>query len=221
MYMGACQAIARSLAGDSFRYSKSAQSCSRRSGPFIQRLRFQSSVHNAKGFRVRLCMHATIHSRELAEWRRRELSEPFANDFVAGGMVHLLTRDRAYIEWELADPADRQETVADAITFVRGEVFPFFAAFETPQHLLRCLCGDALDCPQLEMTYTHAVEFAQCFGGLGTAQRVSDTYLANLPRVVGALARSKAPASLREAGDWAQAAVFFAQRFGLSLPPSS
>ena len=47
-------------------------------------------------------------------------------------MVHLLTREHAMIEWQLADPTSRPAAIADAKDFARAVVLGYFQLFEDP-----------------------------------------------------------------------------------------
>ena len=135
VYLASCAQVAAAMVALGFKYAKSKQRCHREHYGFGNTIMFQSSHHNTSGRHVQLWMHATISSRALQSWRAERLPTGFVTEHVAGGMVHLLGSRFALVQWELADPADRATTVADAISFIHGEVLPYFALFEEPATL--------------------------------------------------------------------------------------
>ena len=133
MYDAACAAIAEALIPDGFRYLKSKHALDRTIDAFVHRVSFQSSQDNIAGQSVLMWMHANVRCKELAMWRSKQPNPLRTDDWVAGGMVHLLTQEHAMIEWQIADPTSRSATIADAQNFTKTVVLGYFALFEDPQ----------------------------------------------------------------------------------------
>jgi hypothetical protein len=177
VYLNACREIAGAFVGDGYKFVKSWPHFTKKGGPFNYRIAFQSSHNNIRGQHVVLWMHANVLSPQLRHWRRQQ-SHPHRNDdWVAGGMVHLLSRRHAMIEWELADASTRGATIEDAIQFVRTEVFPYFHKFSDPATLIEKLCTEDVNA----FGVASSVELALCFGSRERAQRILDRYVAQRP----------------------------------------
>ena len=216
VFLSACAAIARNLADGGFRYMRSSQKCRRSCGAFVHSIAFQSSGRNYSGHHVQLWMHAVVSSPDLKAWRAVALPEKAGVDYVAGGMVHLITPECALVQWELADPRDRAETIEDATAFIRDRVLPFFANFDEPSCLVQTL--SERDIPGLDIV--RAIEVALGFEGASAAQRVLDRCLRDSPlllKAVQALQPTDNPESMRE-GSYAQQVLYLCQRFALVLP---
>jgi hypothetical protein len=216
VFLSACAAIAENLADSGFRYTRSSQKCRRMSGAFAHSISFQSSGRNFSGHHVQLWMHAIVSSPNLKTWRAIALPEKAGIDYVAGGMVHLITDECALVQWELANPLDRAETIEDATAFIRERVLPFFANFDEPGRLVQTLSGR--DIPGLDIV--RAIEVALCFEGVSAAQRVLDRCLSASPsllKAVQALEPTDNPESLQH-GSYAQQVLYLCQRFALVLP---
>lgn len=173
VYLASCAQIAKALAPLGFKYTKSKQTCHRTCAGYGNEIRFQSSHFNAAGYRVRLWMHANVSSDTLRSWRGERLPVELVTDRLAGGMVHLLGTNFATVQWELADPLDRESTVADAVTFIRSEVIPYFEQFEQPETLIARLLEREI--PGLDLYAS--VEFSFCFGDKELAQRVLNRFI--------------------------------------------
>jgi len=177
VYLNACREIAGAFVGDGYKFVKSWPHFTKKGGPFNYRIAFQSSHNNIPGQHVVLWMHANVLSPQLRDWRRQQPHPHRDDDWVAGGMVHLLNRKHAMIEWELADPSRRGATIEDAIQFVRTEVFSYFRKFSDPPALIEELCTKDVNA----FGVASSVEFALCFGSREQAQRILDRYVAQRP----------------------------------------
>ena len=177
IYLTACRQIAEAFVGDGYRFAKSGPHFTKRGDPCSYHVSFQSSVNNIPGQHVVLWMHANVRSLKLRDWRRQQAHPHRDDDWVAGGMVHLLNRKHAMIEWELADPSRRGATIEDAIQFVRTEVFSYFRKFGDPPALIEELCTKDVNA----FGVASSVEFALCFGSREQAQRILDRYVAQRP----------------------------------------
>ena len=173
VYVAACAAIAQSLVADGFHYAKSKQALDRAIGGLIHRVSFQSSRNNIAGQSVVLWMHANVRCKELATWRSRQSSPLRNDDWIAGGMVHNLTREHAMIEWQLADPASRSATIANAQEFVRTVVLGYFGHFEDPQRTV----AELLRAPIDAFSIGDQIEFVLCFAGPQEANQVLQRFV--------------------------------------------
>lgn len=177
VYRASCASIALALQPIGFKYLKSKQLCVRDKGDFRYDVHFQSSRHNVAGMHVQLWMHATVSSEAIKEWRSQRLPKELAIPYIAGGMVHRLSDKFALVQWELANPNDREETIQDAITFIQNEVFPYFAQFEDVQSLLTNLTEREI--PAFDLI--PAIEFAYVFGTHEQAQAILDQFFRKHP----------------------------------------
>lgn len=157
--VAACAAIAHALVPEGFRYLKSKQVLDRTVGAFVHHASFQSSRDNVAGQSVVMWMYANVRCKELATWRSRQSSPLRADDWVAGGMVHLLTREHAMIEWQLADPSSRSAAIADAQEFAETVVLGYFKLFEDPKRTM----AELLEAPINAFSIGDQIEF-----GLGS-----------------------------------------------------
>ena len=176
VYLSACEQIASAFSQDGFRYQRSKQEFSRVVGPFKHRIGFQASRDNIRGPHVVLWIHADVRCSRLVRWRR-EQSHPLSgrSDYLCGGMVHLIENKHAWVEWELADPKQRQATVEDAVTFLRSVVLPYFHGFEDPVAVLSEIeQGRSFNA----FTMENQIDLALCFGRRDLAQRVLDIHVA-------------------------------------------
>lgn len=194
VYLQACAQTAAEFVADGFKYAKTGPHLSKRSPDFLFRVSFQSSHNNVAGLHVVLWMHANVSSPTLMKWRT-EQPHPYRKDgYVAGGMVHLLEQKHPMIEWELADPTDRNETVQDAVSFIRSSVLPYFAQFENPKNVIEKLRTSKINA----FDVASSVEFTLCFGAKADAQAVVTRFLGERPDLRNAVEESLA--RLRERG---------------------
>jgi len=174
----------------------------------------QSSHYNVSGRHVQLWMHATVASKELQEWRAQRLQTGLASAHVAGGMVHLLGTRFALLQWELADPNDREETIQDAIGFLKSEVLPYFRRFEAVDTLITELANSPV--PAFDLV--PSVEYSYCFGGHEQAQATLDRFMRDRPDLHAAIAdehASTSPSTLARPGGYAQQVVFLRHHYNL------
>lgn len=218
VYLAACPSIAADFLQDGYKYARSGPHFSRKGSPFSFRISFQSSHHNVPGEHVALSLAGRVTSGGLKAWRTRQATAHRKDDWVAGGMGHLLGTSLAYVEWDLANAAERAATIADLKRFVREVVMTYFARFSDPGQVIKELtCGEM---PAMELAC--AIEFALCFGTFGDAQRILDG-------IIGEHAELRVPAleavaRFREKGipEWflathSEQAAFAAVVHGLSI----
>jgi hypothetical protein len=215
VYKGACLRIADALLPLDFKYLRSKQRCVRKAGLFREEIYFQSSHYNTSGRHVQLWMHATVASDTLKEWRTKHLPAEMCSDHVAGGMVHRLGTSFALVQWELADPEDRDKTIADAVQFIREHVLTYFAMFDHPESLVTALAQREI--PAFDLI--PSVEFAYCFGCKASAQAVLDRFIrdrTDLQSAIDAEQSNPNPATLTSPGGYVQQVVFLRARYGLA-----
>ena len=173
VFAGACRQISEAFIADGYKYAKSGPHLTKNSDPFSYRISFQSSHNNIPGKHVVLWMHANVHSSRLKKWRGEQL-KPYRKDgWVAGGMVHLLNRKSAMLEWELANEDNRRLVVDDAIRFIRSEVFSYFRRFDDSSAVISELC--LKEVPAFELA--SSIEFALCFGNHQQAQLILNRFI--------------------------------------------
>ena len=214
VYLSACAQISAGISAEGFRYVRSAQQCKREVAAFAQQISFQSSHNNVAGVHVRLWMHATASSKQLQAWRAaRGHSQPVSSH-VAGGMVHRLNGTRAMVEWELADPSDRNATIEDAVAFIHTDVLPYFRQFERPSELIDSLAESEVGAFDL----VPSVEFALCFGDAVRAQAVLDRFIRERPDLSEAVALAEAegrPIAPYGPASYAEAVAFVRRSYNL------
>jgi len=210
-----CAQIALALQSQGFKYFKGKQCCTREHCGFSNEIWFQSSRYNSSGWHVQLSMHAAVSSKRLQAWRVERLPNYVPTAHVAGGMVHLLGNKFALVQWELADPEDREATVLDALSFINSEVMPYFVLFEDPASLIQTLTVEAL--PALELVAS--VEFAYCYAGRDQAQAVLSRFVIERPDLAEAIDQARAREGddyLMRLGSYADQVIFLERQYGLS-----
>ncbi len=129
--------------------------------------------------------------------------------------MHLLDTKYSLVQWELANPAEREATIADAVEFIESNVLPFFSRFDDPETLIACL--EKQEVPAMNLLT--AVEFAYCFAGKGKAQAVLNGFVNANPNLASAIAEAQVAAltgKLTEPGDYAQQVVYLRVLHGLA-----
>ncbi len=180
VYLAACASIGAHLEGPyGFKYAKSGPHAQRRTRDFTFQISFQSSVHNVAGEHVVLWIHAYVRSARFKKWRQEQ---PHLNptDYVAGGQLGNLQTDHSWLEWDLAKPSMRDETVGDAIKAIEDIAFPYFARFEDPPSLFQLLVHEELPA----MSIDQVIPFLMSFSDHGTAQSAAASFLARRPDLI-------------------------------------
>jgi hypothetical protein len=185
VYLAACASIGSYLEESfGFKYSKSGPYARRRSGDFTFHIRFQSDRNNVSGERVGLWIHAYVRSSRIKKWRD---SQPLLHslDHVAGGQIGNLQANHCWLDWELAEPINRDEAIRDAIKAIEELAFPYFAKFEELPPLFELLVKDDLP----EMDIDRVVEFLMCFADQPTARLAAANFLKRRPDLLRAYRR--------------------------------
>ncbi len=185
VYLAGCASIGWYLEESfGFKYSKSGPHARRRSGDFTFQISFQSSRHNVPGEHVNLCIHGNVSSARIKKWRESQpLLHPF--DYVAGGQIGNLQANHCWLDWELADPGKRDESIRDAIKAIEELAFPYFAKFEDLPPLFELLVKEDLPA----MTIDRVVEFLMCFANQSRARLAAASFLKRRPDLVRAYQR--------------------------------
>ena len=186
VYLSACRQVAAELVPYGYRFAKAGPHITLKSSPFTFTVSFHSSPHNVPGEHVALSLAAAVTSRPLKTWREAQRISYRKDDWVGGGLVHLLGTDLAFIQWDLADPGSRRDTIADVSAFITRVVVPYFQHFRTPTELITHLIQRPV--PSLEIA--SAVECALCFGGRSDAQAILDRFARDRPDLVSAAERA-------------------------------
>lgn len=180
VYLWSCEAIAKAFESDGYRYSKSGPHFTRKAGDFVFKVSFQSSRDNVAGEYVALWIHANVVSPTLKKWRitNRSIRGPY--DFVAGGQIGNLAEHPSWLEWNLANPQNREAEVQSAIGRIRELALAYFAEFEDPANIAAKLQRGEL----VGMDLMCMFDFAACFSSLAAARDVAARFLARRPDLV-------------------------------------
>lgn len=187
VYLSSCAAIGEALVAEGFKFAKSGPHISKVKTPFRYKVAFQSSHYNIPGRLVSLTMAANVRSTAFKKWRLEQTSPVRSDDWVAGGMVHLLGTDCTFLEWELADPVTRLGTTREAVAFLKTVVLPFFELFSEPDAAIGHLKEGTI--PNVDIG--DAVEFALCFGSRANAQKILDSFVLSRPSLSDAIASAQ------------------------------
>jgi hypothetical protein len=90
------------------------------------------------------------------------------------------------LEWELANPDQRQRTIDDAVDFIRSVVEPYLDQFNDPELALSAVHQHPINA----FSVGDEIEFALCFGGLPAAQGVLDRFVAESPALHESIRRA-------------------------------
>lgn len=130
-------------------------------------------------------------------------------------MVHRLSGTKAMVEWELAEPSDRERTIEDAIAFIRTDVLPYFEQFERPSELTEKLAESEVGAFDL----APSIEFALCFGGAARAQAVLDRFMrerTDLKEVIALAEAEGRPKPTHVPANYAETVAFVRRNYGLN-----
>ena len=124
------------------------------------------------GEHVCLRLAARADSPRLKTWRANFDAPGRTDGWIAGGLSNTFTDEAVPVEWDLADPATRERTCADVVSYVREHFIPWFALFDGVAGLIDRLGRERL--PAFSGTQlSSSVEFAMCFGD---AEKATDVY---------------------------------------------
>ncbi len=179
VYLCACETIARAFEQSGYKYAKSGPHFRKQSGDFTFQVSFQSSTNNIAGEHVCLWIHGFVFSRRLKRWRKQQ-GNIHISDFVAGGQIGNLKTNFAWLEWELADPNNRDSAICDAVAAIEGLAIPYFGLFEDIPSLNSHLLDNEL--PSMEMN--RAIEFLLCFSDQQTAKTAASNFLRRRPDLI-------------------------------------
>lgn len=172
VFQTACAQLGAALEDYGFRYAKSGPHATRHVDQFSHKIYFSSSHYNVRGEHVALELAAGVFSRALKQWRNKQTKPYRKGDRVAGGAIHLLGTEFAYLRWDLADPDSRQETVDDALSAIHSIVLPYFDLFVDPAETARSSSEKAIP----EFGLADSVEFALCFGSREQALAILERF---------------------------------------------
>jgi hypothetical protein len=221
VYADSCARIASAFENDGFRYAKSGPHMTRRRNGFAEKVVFQTSYHNIPGQHVSLSVAANVRSKKLKEWRNSQPVSLRKDDWVGGGMIHLLGTNQVYLTWELADPESREDTIADVVDTIRCFALPYFDHF---QNIPACL-GLLAEYNLPTMDIGNVVEFTLCFGTQEQAQGILDRFLSERGDLADAIVEAKE--KMRRQGlpnhllsAYADQVAFLCLHYGMTLEPN-
>lgn len=177
VYLNSCANVATAFENIGFVYTKSGPRMTKKEGGMKFSISFQTSTKNVPGQYVQMLICANVKSIALKKWREKQSNPYRKDDWVAGGLVHLLDERSTYIEWDLADKCIRPQVIADVVQHIKDVVLPFFSLFEDPMAAIDVL--EKSDIPSMDIS--DAVEFALCFGSKGQAQSILNRYVKEHP----------------------------------------
>ncbi len=177
VFLAACASIGAHLEESfGFKYAKSGPHSGRKAGDFTFQISFDSSHNNIAGEHVNLSICGTVLSARIKKWREAH-SFLRAWEVIAGGQIGNLQVKPCWLDWELADPHNRDETIRDAIKAIDELALPWFARFEELPSLFEYL----LDRELPGMAIERAVEFLMCFADQTKARLAAANYLKRRP----------------------------------------
>ena len=176
VYLAGCAAVGEAFAADGYRFAPSGPHFSRRLGDLVFKVSFQSSFNNVAGEYVAMWIHAYIYSPAIKKWGAQH-QMPVPSDFVAGGQIGNLLEHPSWMKWNLANPANRQTEIGNAIKTVRDVALPFFSAFEDTSAVIERLRRGNIP----SMGLLAAFGFAACFGSISIAREIAIAFLMRRP----------------------------------------
>lgn len=181
IYLQACDVVAEDLAKEGFKYARSGPHLSRRDEDFVFKIQFQSSHNNIASEYVALWVHGGVSSRRLAEWagNRHWPWDQRQGRYrgVAGGQIGNLVDPPAWLEWNLADPGTRAETIADAVSACHEMILSYFDRFSDPDAMARSLIEK--DVPSFGIG--EAIPFLLCYSGKDLAEEAGRNFFDRHP----------------------------------------
>lgn len=180
VYLTACAQIASVFIPLGYKYAKNGPHTRRQNGDFVFQISFQSSHNNVAGEYIALWIHTHVLSQRLRNWREQQTHAMRSTDYVAGGQIGNLVQDHSWMEWNLADPQQRKNTVADAVDTIKQLALPFFEQFEDLDVLINSLQTEPLPA----MDILSAIEFLLCFKDVVSAHWAGRNFLMKHPQFV-------------------------------------
>jgi hypothetical protein len=180
VYLTACTQIASVFIPLGYKYAKSGPHTRCQNGDFTFQISFQSSHHNVADEYIALWIHAHILSQRLKNWREQQTHAIRSTDYVAGGQIGNLVHDHSWMEWDLADPQQRESTVADAVHTIKQLALPFFEQFKNLDVLINGLQTETLPA----MDILSVIEFLLCFRDVVSARWAGRNFLMRHPQFV-------------------------------------
>jgi len=180
VFLEACTKIASKFKEYGYIYAKSGPHIFKQIKPLTYKISFGTSYHNIPGEYVSLNIYANIRSIALKKWRNNQNNPYLTNDWVAGGMSHLISTDSDVLtKWDLADTNHREDIISDIIVYIKSQIFPYFEQFSDPPKIIERLKFQNIP----EFSIGSVIEFALCFGSLKDAQEILNRYLTQNPDI--------------------------------------
>ncbi|WP_395447127.1 hypothetical protein ACHMW7_19195 [Aminobacter sp. UC22_36] len=130
VFLGACASVAAGLAADGFSYARSGPRATRRDGPWKFALWFQSGRIGTY-----FAIHYLVHNKDFLAWRKQFAARAGQPDLVVSMNLGFLSPIRNWLDFDVAEPASRQDTIDLALANIRDHALPFFDLFRDPPAL--------------------------------------------------------------------------------------
>lgn len=129
VFSNACLKLAEAYAERGFKFLKSDPQLVRKRGDWTDRVCLGTSRYNVRGTYVDLSVSALVCNVRVKK-RRQSRQSPFPFNLewgtIAGQQLGNLKDDHTCIQWNLADPADRDAVIADVIDHINHIALPYF-----------------------------------------------------------------------------------------------
>ncbi len=179
IFLRTCHLVAASLEQYGYNYAKSSPRCTKRTGDLQLTISFGSDKNNLKGSKINLFVNANVFSRKIEKWAIRK-SIPWATDFVAGGQIGNLVRNKQWIQWNLADSERSASSTLNLIKTIHKVALPYLDRFENPDKLATILINQ--DFPGMEIH--HVLNFLMYFCNAGVAAEAGANFLQRHPAFI-------------------------------------
>jgi hypothetical protein len=200
IYNAACAQIASALAQDGFKYRPTKHSLVRRDDDLTHEITFQSSFRNftvpnhvglqrlpligdtAGSGSVTLIAHALVHSKSFRQWRAAQKQSLGTDDLITVGQIGNLQAKPEWLEFNLANPHERDRVVRDVTELIRKVALPYLGCFSNPQGVIVGLIAGKMPWSWWEPS---ALEYAVCFGTPAQARELLLRYIQRRPGLEG------------------------------------
>lgn len=113
VYQAAADELAAPYTQAGWRYARSGPHLTRRVSDLTSQIRFASSTSNVAGSLVVLTVHVIFKDHAHTAWRQERGLSPVPFDAVLNRHLGHFLQPPVWLEWNLADPATRPQTIAD------------------------------------------------------------------------------------------------------------
>ncbi len=132
VFLNVCETIAQYYEPLGFKWYKSTPKIELKKGEFVFNINFHSSRYNIADEYVEISVGAGVSSSKLKKWEKASPYKMFNNlpkGHLGGGQIGNLQENHTWLEWNVASPDTREETVNDIIQHINTLALPFFDTF--------------------------------------------------------------------------------------------